>query len=137
MGNYESSTTVRMSPSELFEYLSDVENLPAYLPSLTSARRIGSDKVAVTAHIDPPGGPEQDVRGEAWIKVKQAGRTLEWGAPGPNDYHGELDVDPGPDAGRSKLTVRVHTVRVEGQELQDGVDDAVQAIARAVEATSD
>lgn len=38
MGDYEESTTVRVEPNRLFEYLADIENLPAYLPRLSSAR---------------------------------------------------------------------------------------------------
>lgn len=133
MGDYEKSTTVTVGPARLFSYLADVANLPSYLPRLTTATPTHDDKVDVTAHIDPPDGPEQDVRSEAWMKVVTDGRTLQWGAPGANDYHGELDVDPGDDADTSRLTVRLHTERVEGQGVDDGLVETLQGIKRAVE----
>lgn len=133
MGDYEDSITVQLAPGKLFAYLSDVQNLPAYLPSLTSARPAGGDKVDVTAHIEPEGGPERDVEGEAWIKVVQDGRKLKWGAAGPHDYHGELDIDAGPEADTSTLTVRLHTERVEGEQIQHGLDDTLHGIKKAVE----
>jgi hypothetical protein len=110
-----------------------VRNLPAYMPRLTSARPQADGKVDVTAHIDPADGPERDVEGEAGIKVTHEGRTLQWGAPGPHDYHGELDVDPGPADGTSTLTVRLHTERAEGDDVDRGVQETVDGIKRAVE----
>jgi hypothetical protein len=56
-------------------------------------------------------GPPRDVQSEAWMKVVTDGRALQWGAPGPDDYHGELAVDPGDDESSSRLTVRLHTDR--------------------------
>lgn len=133
MGDYEKSTTVTVAPARLFSYLADVANLPSYLLRLTKATPTHDDKVDVTAHIDPPDGPEQDVHSEAWMKVVTDGRTLQWGAPGANDYHGELDVDPGDAADTSQLTVRLHTERVEGQAIDDGLVETLQGIKRAVE----
>ena len=133
MGDYTSTTTVRIAPDKLFDYLSDVTNLPTYLPQMTSARPAGGDRVDVTAHIEPPGQPERDVEGEAWVKVKEAGRTLEWGAPGPHDYHGELDVDAADD-GASTLTLRLHTEHVDGPDLQHAVDETVQGLRSNLEA---
>ena len=31
------------------------------------------------------------------MKVVTERRALQWGAPGSNDYHGALNVDPGDD----------------------------------------
>ena len=133
MGDYEKSTTIAIAPAELFGYLSDVRNLPAYMPRLTSARPRPDGTVDVTAHLNPADGPERDVEGEAWITVKVVGRTLQWGAAGPHDYHGELDVDPGGEDGTSRLTVRLHTERAEGEDIDRGVQETVDGIKRAVE----
>lgn len=133
MGDYERSTAVQVPPVRLFSYLADVENLPAYLPRLTSARPAHGDKVDVTAHISPPGQPARDVQGEAWMEVVTDGRVLRWGAPGPDDYHGELEVGPGDDESSARLTVRLHTERVEGPGVDDGLDEAVQGLKHAVE----
>lgn len=133
MGDYEASTDICVAQAELFGYLRDVDNLPTFLPRLTSVTPTGGDRYTVTAHIDPEGGPERDVAGEAWIEVREAGRTLAWGADGPNDYSGELDVDPGGQDGTSRLTVRLHTERVEGPGLQDGMAQTLAGIKRAAE----
>ncbi|GAA3290429.1 hypothetical protein GCM10020295_04860 [Streptomyces cinereospinus] len=95
MGDYDNAITVNVPPGRLFDYLADVEHLPAYLPRLRTAHLHDGDRVTVTAHIEPPDAPEQDVTGEAWIRVLEHGTTLEWGAPGPSDYHGRLRVTAG------------------------------------------
>lgn len=77
MGVYEKSITVAVPPERLFSYLADVENLPAYLPRLTAARPQGGARVTVTAHIDPPNGPEQDATSDAFIRITEQGKSLE------------------------------------------------------------
>jgi len=134
MGDYSKSTTVNVAPDRLFDYLSDVQNLPKYMPRLTSATPTEGDKVIVTAQIAPEGEPEQTVESEAWMRVRTAGQTLEWGSTGPNDYHGELDVDAGDDAGSSTLTVRLHTNRAEGDDIDHGLVEALAGIKSSVEA---
>ncbi|MFD6874659.1 MULTISPECIES: SRPBCC family protein [unclassified Streptomyces] len=134
MGDYDTSITVAVPPATLFGYLADVENLPAYMPRLTSAKPHDGDRVTVTAHIEPPGEPEQNVKSEAWIRVLEEGKSLEWGAPGPHDYHGRLHVTTGDDASSSLLSVELHTDSVEGAQVDDGLAEALQGIKSAVEA---
>ncbi|MFE2927935.1 SRPBCC family protein [Streptomyces goshikiensis] len=135
MGDYDTSVNVAVPPATLFSYLADVENLPAYMPRLTSARRHDDDQVTVTAHIDPPGEPQQAVQAEAWIRVLEEGRSLEWGAPGPHDYRGRLHVSAGDDDGSSRLSVELHTERVEGAQVDEGLAEALRGIKSAVEAS--
>ncbi|CAM5340991.1 SRPBCC family protein [Streptomyces atroolivaceus] len=133
MGDYEKSITVAVAPARLFSYLADVQHLPLYMPRLTSVRPHGGDQVTVTAHIDPPDAPEQDVTSEAWIRVVEDGKSLEWGAPGPHDYHGRLHVTPGEGADTSQLDVRLHTESAEGRQIDEGLLEALRGIRNAVE----
>lgn len=136
MGDYNDTITVTVTPDRLFSYLADVQNLPAYLPRLTSARSHGNNRVTVTAHLDPADAPEQDVTGEAWIRVIEDGKSLEWGAPGPHDYHGRLHVAPGEDPATSRLTVQLHTDSTEGAQVDHGLEEALRGIKSAVEAAA-
>ncbi len=132
MGDYEASTTVDVDAEVLFGYLSDVERLPEYLPQMTEAHPSGGDKVEVAAVIKPEGEPEREVSGEAWMEIVEDGKKLRWGAPGPHDYHGELDVDFAAD-GTSTLTVRLHTDHAEGPSIEDGLQHTLAGIKSAVE----
>jgi uncharacterized protein YndB with AHSA1/START domain len=133
MGDYQKSITVDVPPAKLFSYLADVRNLPNYMPRLTSATPTHGDKVEVTAHIDPEGAPEQDVEGEAWVHVIEDGKSLEWGAPGPHDYHGRLHVGPSEAGNNAVLTVELHTERTEGDQIDDGLTETLDGIKRAAE----
>lgn len=87
MADYLASTDVAASADELFDYLSDVQNLPAYFDRMTSASDNGDGTIAVTADLG-----DREVEGEAWLKVDRDARTLSWGSEGPNDYSGQLQV---------------------------------------------
>jgi len=134
MGDYDDSIAVAVPPATLFSYLADVRNLPAYMPRLTSARPHDGDQVTVTAHLDLDGEPEKDVEGEAWIKVIEDGKSLEWGAAGPHDYRGRLHVAPGDNGNESTLRVEMHTERAEGEQVDHGLRETLQGIKAAVEA---
>jgi hypothetical protein len=136
MGDYEASTTVDVASNVLFEYLSDVERLPDYLPQLTAARLAGEsaegERVEVEAVIQPDGEAERKVAGEAWIEVLDDGKKLRWGAPGPHDYHGELDIDFVAD-GTSMLTVRLHTEHTDGPSVEAALQRTLSGIKSAAE----
>ncbi|MDX2591484.1 SRPBCC family protein [Streptomyces sp. WI03-4A] len=133
MGDYSDSITVHVPSDRLFAYLSDVQHLPSYMPRLTSARPQEGDKVTVTAHIDPPGAPERDVTSEAWLRVREEGKSLEWGAPGSHDYHGRLHVEDGEEDGTCRLTVELHTEHTEGEQVGQGIQEALNGLKRSVE----
>jgi hypothetical protein len=136
MGDYEAPTTVDVASNVLFEYLSDVEHLPDYLPQLTAARPAGEsaegERVEVEAVIQPDGEAERKVAGEAWIEVLDDGKKLRWGAPGPHDYHGELDIDFVAD-GTSMLTVRLHTEHTDGPSVEAALQRTLSGIKSAAE----
>lgn len=132
MGDYEAATPVDVAANVVFEYLADVERLPEYLPQMTEAHRSGGDKVEVEAVIHPEGEPERKVSGEAWVEVVEDGKKLRWGAPGPHEYHGELDVDFVAD-GTSMLTVRLHTDHAEGESIEKGLEHTLAGIKSTVE----
>jgi uncharacterized membrane protein len=83
MADYERSQTVEAPAGALFGFLADVGNLPRYFEQMTSAEPAGAEAVRVTAEVD---GREQE--GEAWFRVDQEAKRVEWGSEGPNDYHG-------------------------------------------------
>jgi hypothetical protein len=55
-----------------------------------------------------------------------------WGAPGGDDYHGELDVDFVAD-GTSRLTVRLHITHPTHAAIEDQLNRAVESIKTTVE----
>jgi uncharacterized protein YndB with AHSA1/START domain len=149
MADHEASTMVDVAPNILFDYLSDIDHLPEYLPWLSDVHRTDSrpveaqglearrpqqpvhEEVEVTADL-PTGGSVETKPGEAWIEIVEENRRLRWGAAGGHDYHGELDVDFVAD-GTSRLTVRLHTTHSPDQAIDDYLHHALKTIKTTIE----
>jgi hypothetical protein len=132
MTTYTHSAEADIAPDQLFGFLADPRNLPRYFPQMTAAEPEGGDTVHVEAQVHG-----DRVSAEAWVRPDEHTRRLEWGAEGPDDYHGELKVDE-VAPGRSRITVSLHSVReAEGGEVQQGLEQTVAALAQAAAADSD
>jgi hypothetical protein len=135
MGDYERSATVDAPVDDLFEFLSKVENLPRYMDRMTEAHSVTGDEVSVEARIEPgddgtdgTDDGERTVRGQAWFRIDADARRLEWGAEGPHDYRGTLEVSA-TDAGGSTVTVTLHTMH-DAEGIDDGLDGTLANIQR-------
>jgi hypothetical protein len=146
MGHHEASTTVDVAANILFDYVSDLDNLPDYLPRLAGIHRRAPrpdeaqglevrrpkepvhEEVEVAATV--PSG--QTVHSEAWIDIVEEDRKLRWGAPGDSDYHGELDVDFVAD-GTSRLTVRLDTEHDTVDVINSQLHEALESIKTKLE----
>ncbi|TDV57870.1 SRPBCC family protein [Actinophytocola oryzae] len=132
MTTYTHTADADVSADVLFHYLSDPRNLPRYFPQMTAAEPEGGESVHVEAEVHG-----HHVEGEAWVRPDESARRLEWGAEGPDDYHGKLRVDE-LAAGRSRITVALHSVReAHGGEVQEGLEQTVAALAQAAAADGD
>ncbi len=130
MADFTGTTTVDAPQEALFDFLSDVSNLPRYFARMTSAERGNGEEVHTTAQM--PDGTT--VEGDAWFRVDASNRHIEWGAEGASEYHGSVDVRPTRTSG-SEVEVHVHTTRVEpgDSEVQEGVDRTLAQIKQLVE----
>ena len=132
MADYERTTTVDAPADDLFEYLSKVENLPNYMDRMTSAKNLPGDEVEVEAKVEPQDvggadGGERTVGGDAWFTIDADHMKLAWGAEGPHDYKGELEVTP--DGAASRVTVRLHTTH-DAEGIDDGIEQTLANIQR-------
>lgn len=126
MGDYERKQQVAAPAQQLFDYLADVGNLPAYMDSMVSAEPAEGEAVRVTANVDG-----REYGGEAWFRVDRERQHLEWGSEGDNDYRGELDVTG--DDERSEVTVTLHTEQAEGQRIEQGLEQTLANVQLLVE----
>lgn len=126
MTDYERRRTVQAEPDVLFEYLSDVSNLPLYFRGMTSARPgPASEEVQVTAVVK-----DREVKGVAHLEVDHDARRMDWSSEGPNDYHGWLAVQPSGDG--SEVELHVSTERVQSGEIDEGLDRSLDVIERVM-----
>ena len=110
MPTIEKSIDIDARPDALFAYLSDASKLPEYFPDITEAHPHGKDHVHVEARI--PDGSTQS--GEAWFRVDDSARRLEWGSDTDAGYHGWLEVGERGDGSEVKLGLTMEHDDVDG-----------------------
>lgn len=130
MADFTGTTTVDAPERALFDFLSDVRNLPRYFAFLTSAEPGEGEEVHTTATLSDG----TKVEGSAWFRVDEAQRRIEWGAEGESEYHGHLVVRSSDDIG-SEVEVHIHSNRLEAgnDEAQVGIDHTLAQIKLLVE----
>ena len=147
MSEYEQTQSVGAPPDEVFAWLSDVGNLPRYLPPVVDASIQGPSaegtpgkRVRTTLEY-PGGGGTFDAEG--YLAVDEGARRMEWGAEEGRDYSGWLAVAQ--SSGGSEVTVhlsfgersvegemRKHAP--EGREpLTEGISATLESIRRQIE----
>lgn len=136
MGDYQQTVHVDVPPDRLFGYLSDVANIPGYMPRLSQATDVGDDRVEVVAHPLLASGEQVTVTGTAWTRVTHPGRSFAWGSEGGrHGYRGEFVVEP--EGSGSWLTVTLSTSRADGSAVQRGLADTLARITAIATASSD
>ena len=139
MSEYERSLTIQASPQSVFDFVSNVQNLPRFMPTTQSAQALEGDHVRVAG----------EVRGHIYaadgsFHADPTARRLEWRAD-EGYYAGWLQVQPIGDGSASEVTVHIALQgyapgtspqqRPSDQQIEQGLTDALAAIKAAVEPT--
>ena len=120
---HEHTEHVAAAPDAVFAAISDVENLPRFVPQITAARPSEGGRVEIDARYE---GREQ--HGEAAFHADAADHRIEWSAP--SGYRGWMKVEP--DGAGSRLTLFLNTPH--GTERDHDVSATLDAIRMLVEA---
>ena len=146
---YEQSQAIDASPEEVFAWLSDVANLPAYLPPVVassvegpSAEGIPGQRIRTT--LEYPGQEGRTFDAEGYLAVAERERRMEWGAEAGRDYSGWLTVTDRGDGGSGvvvHLSFGERSVEPEMQErapegrdpLAEGISATLESIRRQIE----
>ena len=129
MSDYSGTTHVSLAPAALFDYLSDISNLPRYFARMTSAQKGDGDEVLTTAKM--PDGTE--VEGRAYFRVDSSAQRLEWGSEGPSEYSGSLDVAADGDGSTVSVTLNTSRTHEGDPEVQQGIDETLASIKSQAE----
>ena len=127
MQEYEQSKVVAAPANEVFAWVSDVENLPKYLPPVKNAGIEGPSEgdnpgEKIKTHVEIPDRGEFE--SEGYFDVDADARTMRWGAETDRDYSGWLTVAEKGD-GEGEVTVHLSfgPRSVEGEIQEDSSDD--------------
>ncbi len=127
MQEYEQSKAIAAPANEVFAWVSDVENLPKYLPPVKNAGIEGPSEgnnpgEKIKTHVEIPDRGEFE--SEGYFDVDAEARTMRWGAETDRDYSGWLTVAEKGD-GESEVTVHLSfgPRSMEGEIQEDSSDD--------------
>jgi carbon monoxide dehydrogenase subunit G len=120
---HEHTEHVAAPPDAVYAAISDVSNLPRFVPQLTAIRAAYEGRVEVDARYE---GHTQ--HGEASFRADDAARRIEWGAA--SGYRGWMQVDA--DGDGSRLTLFLDTPHV-GASDHDvaGTLDAIRMLVES------
>jgi uncharacterized membrane protein len=147
MAEYQQTQTIDAPAGDVFAWLSDVGNLPKYLPPVTGASiegpsAEGAPGQRLRATLEYPDGGSFD--SEGYFSVDEGARRMEWGAEVQRDYSGWLTVAEA-DGNRSEVTVHlsfgprsaepeIQEAAPEGQDpLEEGISATLESIRRQIE----
>lgn len=89
MSEYIHSITIEAPPKEVFDYISDVDNLPDYIPTVRSAEPEKNNQVRLQGEA---AGHHYDSGG--FFHVDEENMRVEWGSQENKNYSGSLIVKP-------------------------------------------
>ena len=113
MAEYTDRIDVAAPADAVFTFVSDIENLPKYLPTVHHAHPQTGERVEVDGEAN--GHPYHS---DGWFKVDEAARTMTWGSDGENDYSGRMSVTG--DGSKSEVECSLKFTPSEG--IKDSMD---------------
>lgn len=99
--DFEQSITVDAPADGIFDFVSDVQNVPQYLPTVKNAQPQQGERIRTQGQVG-----ERSYDADGHFRVDKAGRRLEWGSDGENDYSGWLEVQG--DESQAQVKVHIH-----------------------------
>ena len=138
MADYEQSQTINALPEDVFAWLTDVNNLPGYLPPVTnasiggpSAEGVPGQKVRMS--LEFPNGSSFDAEG--YLATDERERRMEWGAETDRDYSGWLTVGNHGEGGSEVVVHLSFGERSVEDDIQGGAPEDRDPINEAMGAT--
>src|SRR5215203_403459 len=137
--DYEQSQTIDASPEEVFVWLADVGNLPAYLPPVVDSSDEGPSAGGnpgrrIRTTLEYPGG-DGTFDAEGYLAVDERERRMEWGAEAGRDYSGWLTVGNHGQGGSEVVVHLSFGERSAGPEMQERAPGGRDPLAEGISAT--
>lgn len=131
MHEYEHALTIQALPQDVFNFISDVRNLPKYLPTVHDAVPLPGGRVRVAGVA--AGNPYDS---DGFLHIDKSRRRMEWGSDGENQYRGWMEVRE--MAGGHAAEIIVHLSfeprPEQAQQFIEQTGDADRTIQKGLEA---
>jgi uncharacterized membrane protein len=142
MSEYQRTIAIEAKPDDVFDFVSDINNLPKYLPTVESATPQHDGGVRVTGKA---GDKAYDYEG--YFRIDKESRHIEWGSNGEQEYSGWIQVENGVEEVFTSRVI-VHLTfepnpevarQLEKQAgdkdtaINEGIDEALRAIKNLCE----
>lgn len=134
IGRYEETRRIAAGPEQVYAFVSDISNLPSYLPTIRWAREEGEDRVRLAGAA--AGHQFED---DGFLRCDDEAMRMEWGAD-ERDYSGAMEIRPAGNG--SEVTVRLNfrepprDGRPSGgpseADIREGLQKALQSIENQV-----
>jgi uncharacterized membrane protein len=136
MSDYEQSIKIDAPPDEVFAFVSNLSNIPRYLPSVSTVASRGAERLRVRGDT---AGQYAEVDG--WFNVHPTEYFMEWSADTARHYSGWLQVEE--LDGVSEVTVHLSYMPDQsvartmadniGEIVENGLQAALESIKNIVE----
>lgn len=130
MGEFHRAIKIKAEPQAVFDFVSQIDNLPKYLPTVREAKPQSGERILVEGEA---AGHQYSNDGN--FRVDQSRKRMEWSSDGENDYRGWLEVKPDQSEMTSEVTVHLSfSPRPElAQKFAEQHPDRDQAIEQGIE----
>ncbi len=141
MADLSGNITINASPQDVFRFVSDISNLPQYLPTVKDAKDAGRERVQVTSVVENESHTQ-----DGFFRTPGVDQPITWGSDGDKDYHGSMEIkDAGNGTSALSLTMHLNpppqdaqgieqrTGEDFGSQMQEGVNRCLQSIKNQVE----
>jgi uncharacterized membrane protein len=134
IGRYEETRRIPAPPEQVYAFVSDISNLPSYLPTITWARAEGEDRVRLAGSA--AGHQYED---DGFLRRDDDAMRMEWGAD-ERHYSGAMEVRPAGDGSEVMVRLNFREPPKDGREsggpseadIREGLQKALQSIENQV-----
>lgn len=142
MADLTGSIAISASPQAVFDFVSDISNLPQYLPTVKAAEDAGKDHVQVTSVVDNESHTQ-----EGYFRTPGVDQPITWGSDDDKDYEGSMLIEASEHGSNLILSMHLNpppqdakdiearTDQDFASQMQEGVNRCLQSIKNQVEGT--
>lgn len=122
MPDFTRSIDIGASPDKAFAFVSDIANLPRYVPTTRSAEETGHGKV----HVEGEAGGN-DYADDGHIFIDREQRLMRWGS-GESAYRGELSVSDASAGSHIEIRLHFRDAPAGDAEIEKSLDDSLSRL---------